>query len=239
MNKTLLTLTIVSCLATPVAFAKPDSDEKKNPTPVLVGMGSGALAGGVVGGPPGAVIGGIIGLFIGNDHTNQKEIKQLNASLENTQSILNDEQQALFAANHSLAQYKLALKDADETIRQAKLSELATQVQFKTGDATISPVFFKHLDDLANVMQEDETLSLNIQGYADVRGDETYNQSLSEQRAINIKNYLMKNGVDGARLSHAALGESASVGSDYEEHFFDRKVVMTLSSAPETATAKR
>lgn len=239
MTKTLITLTIVSCLAAPVAFAKSSSEEKKSPTSIFVGMGSGALAGGVVGGPPGVVIGGIIGLFIGNDHTNQKEIEQLSASLENTQTILYEEQQALIAANHSLAQYKLALNDADETIRQAKLSELATQVQFKTGDATISPVFFRHLDDLAKVMQEDATLSLNIQGYADVRGDEAYNQSLSERRAINIKNYLVKNGVEASRLSHSALGETASVGSDYEEHFFDRKVVMTLSSAPETATAKR
>lgn len=251
MKKTLIALTLLSASTSLTAFAGETEQEIKQESqqefskhhtdskPVLIGVSSGAIMGGVIAGPPGAIIGGLLGIFIGQDHNDQKEIAYLNTSLNETQSSLSEEQQALIAANHSIEQYQLALNEADNAIRQAKLSELVTQVQFKTGDAAVSPVFHQHLDKLAGVMGEDDSLQLDIQGYADVRGDEAYNQDLSEKRANNIKDYLVSAGIDSNRLSVAAHGESASIGDDYEEHFFDRKVVMTLSSEPETFTVKR
>lgn len=241
MKKTLIALTIVATsVSAPIFAATSDNQQPNNEAkPLLIGAGSGALVGGVIAGPPGAVIGALFGMFIGQDHSDQQQIDKLHASLNQTQQQLDEESQALLAAERSIAQYKDALNDADESLRQAKLSELVTQVQFKTGDATVSPVFHEHLDNLAQVMKDDPSLKLNIQGYADVRGDEQYNQTLSEQRALNIKHYLVSSGVSESRLTHSAFGETASIGSDFEEHFFDRKVVMTLSTNKEAITVKR
>lgn len=256
MKKTVLALSLVSSTVCGPVFAKKSDEmkaenlnktttisaskfERNETKPLLIGAGSGALLGGAIAGPPGAAIGAVFGLFIGQDHNDQEEITQLNASLLSTRQQLQEESDALLAANRSLRQYQEALSIADKSLRQAKLSELVTQIQFKTGDATISPVFYPHLDNLINVMNSDPSLKLDIQGYADTRGNRDYNQTLSEKRALAIKEYLLQTGINKERLTHSALGETASKGSNYEEHFFDRKVVITLSSDEEIVTVKR
>jgi sortase system peptidoglycan-associated protein len=241
MKKTLLVLTLVATTTSGAVFANAATakSERNNAKPLLIGAGSGALLGGAIAGPPGAAIGAVFGLFIGQDHNDQEEITQLNASLLTTQQQLEEGSDALLAANRSLKQYQKALSIADESLRQAKLAELVTQIQFKTGESVISPVFYPHLDNLVKLMNSDPSLQLDIQGYADIRGNKAYNQALSEQRALAIKEYLLQSGINTARLSHSALGETASKGSNVEEHFFDRKAVITLSSNEQVITVKR
>lgn len=206
---------------------------------VLVGGGSGAVFGAVIAGPVGAAVGGFIGMLIGNDHAQKEEIDHMTLALNQSNTQLQTEKQALWAANKKIKDYKLALEKADESVKQAKLSELMTQIQFKTGDATISPVFHAHLDNIVQVMNEDPSLKLAINGYADSRGEEQYNLGLSQQRAQNIYQYMVNAGVAKQRMTRSGYGESVSNGADFEEHFFDRKVVMTLSSEPKTMTVKR
>ena len=227
-------LALSSSLSTQ-AMAKANNAEPEQSAsgaPVLIGAGSGALFGAAVGGPIGFAVGGLVGILIGNDHHQHQQLTQ-------TESALQDEKRALVAANQSIAEYQTALNEANLALRQAKLSELTTQIQFRTGESQISSVFTEHLDKLVQIMEQDWSLSLDIQGHADTRGDETYNLALSRQRAQNIKRYLVKQGIDEKRLTVTALGETASRGETHEDHFFDRKVVMRLSTTSEEMTVKR
>jgi outer membrane protein OmpA-like peptidoglycan-associated protein len=52
-------------------------------------------------------------------------------------------------------------------------------------------------------------------GFADSRGDKSYNKELSAQRAEAVKNYLVKNGnIEAARISVEPMGEAAPVASN-------------------------
>lgn len=49
--------------------------------------------------------------------------------------------------------------------------------------------------------------SYNVIGGTDTKGSDEYNQKLSERRANSVRNYLIENGVDGARLNAVGRGE--------------------------------
>ncbi|WP_312993257.1 OmpA family protein [Chryseobacterium flavum] len=49
--------------------------------------------------------------------------------------------------------------------------------------------------------------SYNVIGATDTRGTDAYNQKLSERRANNVKNYLIKNGVQTGKLNAIGKGE--------------------------------
>ncbi|AZB23261.1 MULTISPECIES: OmpA family protein [Chryseobacterium] len=49
--------------------------------------------------------------------------------------------------------------------------------------------------------------SYNVVGATDTRGTDAYNQKLSERRANNVKNYLIKNGVQSGKLNAVGKGE--------------------------------
>lgn len=69
-------------------------------------------------------------------------------------------------------------------------------------------------DFVANYLRQDSSATLNIVGYADEIGGESYNQRLSEKRAENIKQLLIDRGVDASRLKFEGKGEDNSVNKN-------------------------
>ena len=55
---------------------------------------------------------------------------------------------------------------------------------------------------------------IQIAGHTDSDGSESYNQTLSEQRAASVKNYLVDNGISASRLSTIGFGENLPVVSN-------------------------
>lgn len=49
--------------------------------------------------------------------------------------------------------------------------------------------------------------TIRLIGHTDPRGSETYNDKLGLERAERVRNYLIAQGVDGARVKTASLGE--------------------------------
>lgn len=70
------------------------------------------------------------------------------------------------------------------------------------------------LDQIAEFIKNpsNNVKSVNIIGYADQIGSDSYNLRLSEKRALNVKKYIEKKGYANANLLDVrALGESSSV----------------------------
>ncbi len=68
------------------------------------------------------------------------------------------------------------------------------------------------LDDIANALNTDTTVNnITITGHADRIGSKPYNQKLSEQRAMSVKNYLVGKGVAESRLTAVGKGETMPV----------------------------
>ena len=83
-------------------------------------------------------------------------------------------------------------------------------VNFDTDSAKLKAESTTVLDQAVEVLNQ-QAVSVRIEGHADSRGSDDYNQSLSEKRAKSVTDYLVSKGVDAARLTSAGYGESKPV----------------------------
>ena len=68
------------------------------------------------------------------------------------------------------------------------------------------------LDEIANALKGDASVrQVAIIGYTDRLGSDKYNQKLSEQRALSVKNYLVSGGIEANRLGAQGRGEANPV----------------------------
>ncbi|MDN3205109.1 OmpA family protein [Algoriphagus sediminis] len=67
---------------------------------------------------------------------------------------------------------------------------------------------------VANFLNKNPGVEIEVQGYADELGPEDYNMELSERRAKAVYDLLIAAGVDASRLSYKGYGEDTSVDPD-------------------------
>lgn len=87
-------------------------------------------------------------------------------------------------------------------------------VNFETASATLTVNAERLLDDVARQLNARPELSVEVGGHTDSRGSDHYNQSLSEQRARSVQDYLIAQGVGPSRLSAVGYGEMLPVDSN-------------------------
>lgn len=90
-------------------------------------------------------------------------------------------------------------------------------VLFETGKPTLKPESKKELDELAEYMKRKKSLKFEIAGHTDNVGNAALNNKLSEDRAKAVKDYLVKKGVDPARLIEKGYGSSMPVADNNTE----------------------
>ena len=91
-------------------------------------------------------------------------------------------------------------------------------VYFQTNRAVIKPESYPILDEVAQVMaQHPEIKKIEIQGHTDDRGNDRYNMKLSDARAKSVMKYLIKAGVDKARLTAKGYGETQPIDTNETE----------------------
>jgi outer membrane protein OmpA-like peptidoglycan-associated protein len=73
--------------------------------------------------------------------------------------------------------------------------------------ATLRPESVASLDTLVNFMKDNPSLSVEIYSFTDSKGDNPYNQKLSQARAGSVMEYLKNNGIDESRMMPKALGK--------------------------------
>ncbi|TCO75450.1 OmpA family protein [Chromatocurvus halotolerans] len=64
------------------------------------------------------------------------------------------------------------------------------------------------------IKSHSEVVNMNVVGHTDSRGDEEYNQKLSERRAAAVVDYLVSKGVSRSSLSSSGKGESEPMASN-------------------------
>ena len=90
------------------------------------------------------------------------------------------------------------------------------RVLFDTEKAEIKPGAAEALQQITgSISQRYRTSQVRVMGFADSRGDKSYNRELSEKRAEAVKNYLVSNGrIDAARVSVEPMGETMPVATN-------------------------
>ncbi|MEW5859689.1 MAG: OmpA family protein, partial [Cyanobacteriota bacterium] len=72
----------------------------------------------------------------------------------------------------------------------------------------ISPESARVLERIAEVLQANPSIVIELRGHTDPRASDAYNFDLSNRRAIAVRNYLLRQGIAPERMTIRALGES-------------------------------
>lgn len=80
-------------------------------------------------------------------------------------------------------------------------------MEFDTGKADIKPQYRNEIDKVGEFMKQYSTTTAIIEGHTDNVGSYDYNMKLSQQRAENVVDYLVKNfGIEKSRLEAKGYG---------------------------------
>ncbi|MGE5184493.1 MAG: OmpA family protein [Acidobacteriota bacterium] len=96
----------------------------------------------------------------------------------------------------------------------AKKIELKQTVFFDFNKATIRPVSFPLLNDVAQAMKDNPKIKVEVQGHTDSIGNDNYNLKLSQKRAESVKAYLVKQGVAADRMVPKGYGENVPIADN-------------------------
>ena len=95
-----------------------------------------------------------------------------------------------------------------------KVNMAAKNVFFATGSYKLLAKSFKSLNDVAAIMAADESLMLDIDGHTDEVGSNENNQTLSENRAASVREYLISKGVTDSRMKSTGYGEEKPIADN-------------------------
>lgn len=186
----------LSLVTVSACVTDPNTGERKVSRAAIGGAGgalAGLLLGGLIGGGTGRIIGAGIGGIAGGaiGYTMDKQIKEL---------------------KERTAGSGVDITEADNG--QAILVNLPEGVTFDVGSYTLKPQFRTTLDQISQSMNQYPNSLIDVYGHTDSTGSDAYNQTLSENRASTVANYLTMRGVSGARIRSQGYGETMPVGDN-------------------------
>lgn len=213
--KNVIRLMVVFCLVfiftSGCAMMGPEGSGQRNKTGwgTGIGAGLGALAGQLVGGNTeatliGAGIGAALGGITGN---------QIGAYMDRQQ----------FALEEVARQGEFLSIQRTENVLHATFRG---KTMFASDSATLLPGSLAEVRRVAQVLNDYPQTTVLVAGHTDTRGDDYYNQQLSEKRANAVSNVLIQHGVSPARISTVGYGETMLIS---DNHALNRRVELTLT----------
>jgi len=188
-----MSVALAGCADRPLTYAE---------TGALIGAASGAVIGAVAykknrtkGAVVGAVGGGLAGAGVGAYMDAQKRDLEKNLAKE-------------IQAGQARVE-----KLPGDVVRVT----MTNQTAFETDSSAIKAGFNSTMDKLADVVVRYGKTTLTVVGHTDNVGTDSYNQRLSEQRALSVAQYLEARRVNGMRLATAGKGETQPVSSNSTE----------------------
>lgn len=106
-----------------------------------------------------------------------------------------------------------------EVVRQGDELQLnmPAGITFAFNSSAVQPQFQSTLDQVAQTLAQYNQTYIDVYGHTDSVGSDAYNQTLSEQRAASVANYLVGRGVNRARIATRGFGETQPVASNADE----------------------
>lgn len=194
----LLSATLLAgCKSTKNAQTDENSKTGMNKTEkgAVIGAASGAVAGGIIGNNSkntvigailGAAVGGSAGAVIGNEM--DKRADRIQGELGETATV--------------------------ERVGEGIKLTFDSQLLFDFGKSDLKESNKRDLQKFAETLKQYTDTDLLIVGHTDSRGSESFNQTLSTQRAAAVSDYLAYSGVNRNRLMIQGEGEQQPVASN-------------------------
>jgi len=187
---------VAALLATSGCVTDPNTGQQKV-SRTAIGAGAGALGGmllgGLIGGGTGRIVGAGIGGIAGGavGYTMDKQIKQLKEQTAGT---------------------GVDIRPSDDG-RSIMLS-LPDGVTFATGSYTLQPQFRPTLEKISASIKDYPNSLIDVYGHTDSTGSAQLNQTLSENRARTVGDYLAMQGVAQARIRTQGYGATLPVADN-------------------------
>ena len=211
MRKLIWTITALGLvMAAPAASAEASKEE-------TIGVGTGGAIGAVAGGPLGFMIGAAIGAKVGDTlFKKNSEIDSLNTSLDESQDLVGD------------LEYDVRQLNARPEVVSLLQAGIAMDLLFRTDEHVLADTTGGRLADLATTLASMPDIQVQLDGFADERGDSSYNQRLSQKRVEFVKEQLIAAGVEPSRINYAAHGEAPAQDDSVDSFALERRVSLTL-----------
>ncbi|EIA09213.1 thrombospondin type 3 repeat:OmpA/MotB [Flavobacterium frigoris PS1] len=95
-----------------------------------------------------------------------------------------------------------------------KLNEYSKTILFDSGKSTFKKQTYPVLVSITEILKEYPYSRFLIEGHTDSDGSNEMNQTLSENRAAVVKNYLIENGIKADRLQSTGFGETKPIDTN-------------------------
>jgi outer membrane protein OmpA-like peptidoglycan-associated protein len=114
-------------------------------------------------------------------------------------------------------------------------------VLFDTGKAELNSGATRKLDQLAQFLAEHPDRRLQIDGFTDSVGTDSYNQELSRHRADAVKSALLTRGIDSSRIGTQGYGKAFPVANNTDSggRQLNRRVEVVIGGDNNTAISPR
>lgn len=90
-------------------------------------------------------------------------------------------------------------------------------IQFDTKSFQLAPVSMIELNKLVQLMNDNPSMKIQINGYTDNVGSDADNLKLSQARSQSVADYLVSKGIDAKRLSAKGFGETQPIADNTTE----------------------
>lgn len=231
MRNTVTAIAVI--VVTGLAASLPAAASAKASKQETIGVGTGGVIGAVAGGPVGFIVGAAIGAKIGDSfHRQSERIETLSMSLDESGRTIDTLEHSLEASNRDLDMLSEELQQLERNARPELVnlmqSGIALDLLFRTDEHVLADTTDSRLAELAATLASMPDIQVRLDGFADERGAEAYNQSLSEKRVDFVRRQLLAAGVDPTRISATAHGESAAAEPTVDSYALERRVSLTL-----------
>ena len=184
-----------------------------------IGVGTGAVVGALAGGPVGFIIGAAIGAKLGDSfHEKSDRIDNLQSSLQVSRESRDD-------LNAAVKQLQDIARPELVSLMQAGID---MDLLFRTDEYALTDTTGDRLAQMAGMLANMPGVRIQLDGFADERGDAEYNYALSERRVEFVRNMFITAGVHPTRISASAHGESVAQDPDIDSYALERRVSVRL-----------
>ena len=178
----------------------------------------------------GAVIGGVAGAVIGNQGGNNRTGAVIGAAAGAAIGA---------AAGRRMDKQEQELRQI-EGVEVTRPSEgeiavrLTNDILFDTDSSALRSASRTTLSELAQNFRQYPDNRITVEGHTDSTGTDVYNQRLSEQRAANVADYLIDQGVTAGAVTVYGFGESRpkTTNDTAEGRQLNRRVEIHIQAPP-------
>jgi outer membrane protein OmpA-like peptidoglycan-associated protein len=145
--------------------------------------------------------------------------QQEQQTAEQAQQAATQAQQAAAQAEQEKEQLRASLLQQFNHILPTTDTSRGLQVNmadvlFDTGKYNLRPAAREALAKLSGIVEAHPGLKLQVEGFTDSIGSDTFNQTLSENRASAVRAYLVNQGIDPPAVTSIGYGKSNPVASN-------------------------